>query len=50
MLAPRDLVRELATSQEFPQRDTQLYTISLHRDSDTLILDMTAYSVEDLQR
>ena len=50
MFAPKDLVQELATSPEFPQRDTQLYTISLHRDSDTLILDMTAYSVEDLQR
>ncbi len=47
--APQSLVQELAASG-FPQSNTQIYTLSLHRDSETLCLDMTSYNGEDLSQ
>lgn len=48
LYAPKDLIDKLA-SEEMQSVKTQLYTISMHRDSDTLILDMSAYNVDDVQ-
>ncbi len=47
MFAPRDLMSRLA-SEEMQSVDTQLFTVSLHRDSDTLILDISAYNMEEM--
>lgn len=40
---------EALKAPEVAGLDTQLYTLSLHRDSDTMVLDMSAYTV-DAQR
>lgn len=47
MFAPKDLMAKLA-SEDMQSVNTQLFTVSLHRDSDTLILDISAYDMEEM--
>ncbi len=47
MFAPADLIDTLA-NEDLQSMNIQLFTLSLHRDSDTLILDISAYSTEDM--
>lgn len=50
MFAPADLMARMSSENpdDLQGVSTQLFTISLHRDSDTLILDISAYSTEDM--
>lgn len=46
--APVDILPDLATA-DTPRHDVQIFTLLLRRDSDTLILDMSAYSGEEIR-
>lgn len=40
---------ETLTGMEMPRGDTQIYSLTLHEEAQTLTLDMSAYSFEELQ-